>query len=69
MTSFFFNRVYYCVAAGGRKLCSFYLEGTCRHSNDTCRYSHDTHRITCRFWEGGTCFKDITCPFLHGYNE
>ncbi|XP_067129431.1 uncharacterized protein PF3D7_1120600-like [Centruroides vittatus] len=50
-----------------KKPCSFYLEGSCRRSD--CKYSHDLSKITCRFWEEGSCFKGITCPFLHGYSS
>ncbi|XP_074640226.1 uncharacterized protein LOC141898283 [Tubulanus polymorphus] len=47
------------------KPCSFFMEGNCRRKG--CRFSHDLSTITCRFWERGECFKDFTCPFLHGY--
>ncbi|XP_077992217.1 uncharacterized protein LOC144446344 [Glandiceps talaboti] len=48
-----------------RKPCSFYLEGSCHRAD--CKFAHDLSNITCRFWEGGTCFKGVDCPFLHGY--
>lgn len=50
-----------------KRPCSFYLEGNCRRSD--CKFSHDLASITCRFWEEGSCFKGITCPFLHGYQS
>ncbi|KAI1303073.1 Uncharacterized protein HDE_02464 [Halotydeus destructor] len=49
-----------------QKPCSFFLEGNCRRSD--CKFSHDLRRITCKFWEEGSCFKGESCPFLHGYD-
>ncbi|XP_014674448.1 PREDICTED: zinc finger CCCH domain-containing protein 7-like [Priapulus caudatus] len=48
-----------------KRPCSFFLEGHCRRAD--CKFSHNISGITCRFWEEGSCFKGITCPFLHGY--
>ncbi|XP_076371960.1 uncharacterized protein LOC143257336 isoform X2 [Tachypleus tridentatus] len=48
-----------------KRPCTFYLEGNCLRKD--CRFSHDLSQITCRFWEDSSCFKGVTCPFLHGY--
>ncbi|XP_013772252.1 uncharacterized protein LOC106457387 [Limulus polyphemus] len=48
-----------------KRPCTFYLEGSCRRKD--CKFSHDLAGITCRFWEESSCFKGVTCPFLHGY--
>jgi len=48
-----------------KRPCSFYMEGHCRRFD--CKFSHDLSSITCRFWEEGSCFKGLNCPFLHGY--
>lgn len=48
-----------------RRPCTFFMDGSCRRTD--CKFSHDLASITCRFWEEGSCFKGITCPFLHGY--
>lgn len=48
-----------------KRPCTFYLEGSCRRKD--CKFSHDLAGITCRFWEENSCFKGVTCPFLHGY--
>ncbi|XP_013788928.1 uncharacterized protein LOC106472807 isoform X2 [Limulus polyphemus] len=48
-----------------KRPCTFYLEGNCLRKD--CRFSHDLSQITCRFWEESSCFKGVTCPFLHGY--
>ncbi|OQR76174.1 hypothetical protein BIW11_07951 [Tropilaelaps mercedesae] len=50
---------------GQRKPCTFYMEGNCRRTD--CKFSHELAAITCRFWEEGSCFKGLACPFLHGY--
>ncbi|XP_070540605.1 uncharacterized protein KIAA0232-like isoform X2 [Ptychodera flava] len=50
-----------------KKPCSFYLEGSCHRAD--CKFAHDLSNITCRFWEEGSCFKGMDCPFLHGYSS
>uniref|UniRef100_T1IIT0 C3H1-type domain-containing protein n=1 Tax=Strigamia maritima TaxID=126957 RepID=T1IIT0_STRMM len=50
-----------------KRPCSFYMEGNCRRTD--CKFSHDLASITCRFWLEGSCFKGVTCPFLHGFQK
>ncbi|RWS11438.1 uncharacterized protein B4U79_18047 [Dinothrombium tinctorium] len=49
-----------------KRPCTFFMEGNCRRSD--CKFSHDLKSITCKFWEEGSCFKGVLCPFLHGYH-
>lgn len=59
------NSLFCMFAEMSKRPCSFFLEGHCRRAD--CKFSHNISSITCRFWEERSCFKGITCPFLHGY--
>lgn len=65
LTTKFFDPLGPSVPGKGQKLsvCPYKLD--CRHQH--CTKAHMATEITCYFWERGNCFKNTSCPYLHGY--
>lgn len=52
-----------------QRVCIFYLQGTCRYSDEDCSFLHqndDSKLSICKFFkEHGYCHRMDTCPYRH----